>query len=95
MQSLSYRQLCTIAVIPPYTSWPGPDLTQQTIGELLTDNFAESERGLLHDLIDLYERGLVVAAHGANITFQPYPDVVIAHMMLNYPATLVSQRRPV
>jgi hypothetical protein len=89
VSTLSYRQLCILAIIRPYEPWPGPELTKQTIGELLQANFAEAEQGLLYDLIDLYERGLVVATLGGNITFQPYADVSVSDMMLSYPAMLV------
>lgn len=88
-ESLTYRQLCILAVLKPYEPWPGPELTTDNIETLMGDEpLTESKEGILQDLLHLMSVGLVRGPTNL-MTITATGDVSPATLQLTYQARLL------
>jgi len=89
-ESLTYRQLCILAVIRPYVGWPIPTLTTKNLVNLFgQEPLAEATEGVLSDLVSLVGQNLVVHAPGGAITAVVTGDLIPAEMVLTHPGRLL------
>ena len=89
-ESLTYRQLCILAVLKPFEPWNGPALTGTNVAHLMAQQpLAESHEGVIQDLQYLVALDLVVHAPRGQLQIVPSADLVPADAMLTYRARLL------
>jgi hypothetical protein len=91
LESLTYRQICILSLIPGYFPDRRPRLTEKTIAMLLSEAaLDEGNQGILHDVIQIVGQNLAGQVRGGGfLDGVPSGDLVPAELALTYPALIL------
>jgi len=91
LESLTYRQVCILSMIPGYLPSRQATLTSKTVATLLGEAVSdEGKQGILYDLIYLVSQNLAGQVRdGAFVPGIATGDLMPAQLMLAYPARIL------